>query len=76
MPNQSRFNKNDKVCVIQSASVIPEIRGACGIILEVNQGDAWGTPPRETRRWNYEVDFGPPLGERSVPQGLLEHALQ
>lgn len=74
MPNEPRFMVGDRACVIQSNFVVPEVRGACGLIREVHQGATFGDVPRETRRWDYLVAFGLPLGEQTLPEGLFEHA--
>jgi hypothetical protein len=74
MQNEFNFNVGDKVCIIQSNHVVPGIRGACGLVREVREGATFGNPPRGIRRRAYVVNFGPPLGEQLIPEGLLEHA--
>ena len=75
MPSQPNFSVDEKACIIQNAYVVPEVRGACGVIREVHPGTGFGGQRQQPLSWStphvYLVDLGP-KGALTTPEGLLQ----
>ena len=75
MAIEPEFRVGETVRLADGEYVPSESIGVRGIISKVRQGRTFGNLPRETRRWEYDVDFDPPLRLHTwILEGVLARA--
>ena len=75
MATEAEYKIGDMVILTDSPLLREEVRHTWGYVTEVHQGSMWGNADKDKNRWEYTVDFDPPLGTcNGISEGILTSA--